>query len=68
MKTLRILWLVVASVIFFPIITLFAVCWLVVCIRSAKLLGVSVMEGIKVWCNYIKAGVCMNIDFVRNGL
>ena len=68
MKTLRILWLVVASVIFFPIITLFAVCWLVVCVRSAKLLGVSIKEGIKVWCNYIKAGVEMNIDFVRNGL
>lgn len=68
MKTLRILWLVVASVIFFPIIALFAVCWLVVCVRSAKLLGVSVKEGIKVWWNYLKAGVDMNIDFVRNGL
>ena len=68
MKTLRILWLVVASVIFFPIIALFAMFWLVVCIRSAKLLGMPSTEGIKVWCNYIKAGVCMNIDFVRNGL
>ncbi len=68
MKTLRILWLVVASVIFFPIITLFAVCWLVVCVRSAKLLGAPVKEGIKVWWNYLKAGVDMNIDFVRNGL
>lgn len=68
MKTLRILWLVVAFVILFPIITIFEVCWLVVCIRSAKLLGVSVKEGIKVWCDYIKTGVCMNIDFVRNGL
>lgn len=68
MKTLRILWLVFASVIFFPIITLFAVCWLVVCLRSAKLLGVPAKEGIKVWYNYLKAGVDMNIDFVRNGL
>ena len=68
MKTLRILWLVVASVIFFPIIAPFAMVWLVVCVRSAKLLGVSVKEGIKVWYNYIKTGVDMNIDFVRNGL
>lgn len=68
MKTLRILWLVVASVIFFPIIALFAMVWLVVCIRSAKLLGMPSKEGIKVWYNYLKAGVDMNIDFVRNGL
>lgn len=68
MKTLRILWLVVASVIFFPIIALFAMVWLVVCLRSAKLLGMPSREGIKAWCNYIKAGVDMNIDFVRNGL
>ena len=68
MKALRILWLVVASVILFPIITLFTMFWLVVCIRSARLLGMSVWQGIQVWYNYLKSGVYMNIDFVRNGL
>ena len=68
MKTLRFLWLVVAFVILFPIITLFMACWLVVCLRGAKLLGMPVKEGIKVWYDYIKTGVYMNIDFVRNGL
>jgi hypothetical protein len=68
MKALRILWLVVASVVLFPIITLFTMFWLVVCIRSARLLGMSVWQGIQVWYNYLKSGVYMNIDFVRNGL
>ena len=68
MKALRILWLVVASVILFPIIALFTMVWLVVCIRSARILGMSVWKGIQVWYNYLKAGVYMNIDFVRNGL
>lgn len=68
MKALRLLLLVVEAVVLWPIIVLVEILWLVHCIWAAKQLDKSVMDGIKLWFNYIKQGLAMNADFVMNGL
>lgn len=68
MKATRILWLVVAFIVLFPLIMAFEIVWLIVCLRSAHILGMPKIEGVKLWLAYIKAGVDMNKDFVINGL
>lgn len=68
MKILRIMHLVVTFIVFLPLILVFEIIWLFVCLRSAHILNLPKKEGLKVWFNYIKYGVEMNKDFVLNGL
>lgn len=67
-KALRILWLVFASIAFFPILLLVEVYCLYRCIRAAKYLDNTVKDGVKSFVEWMKAGIQMNIDFVNNGL
>lgn len=68
MMVLRFMLEVFLAVVLFPLIAVFELIWLIVCIRSACLIGAPIKEGLKVWAQYIKAGLEMNKDFVVNGL
>lgn len=68
MKALRLLHLVVCGIIFLPLLVVFTIWWLFVCIRAAKLIGIPARYGVKCWFNYLKQGIKMNQDFVANGL
>lgn len=68
MKFIRTAWLVFASIAFAPILLLFEVIWLGVCIYASKLLSQTVKDGVKAWWRVIKAGIEMNKDFVNNGI
>lgn len=67
-ETLRILWLVFAFVVLLPVIIAVEMWWLFICIKSSKSLGHSVAWGLMRWIEWIKRGVEMNADFVKNGL
>ena len=67
MKVMRLMWLIVSGVLLLPLIVLVGIVWLGYCIRSARYLEMSIKEGVKVWLQYIKAGLEMNKDFVNNG-
>lgn len=67
-KALRISWLVVAFFVLLPAIIVFEIAWLVYCIRAAKMLNETVSTGVEAWIYYLKQGLAMNADFVKNGL
>ena len=67
-KALRIAWLVVAFIVLLPLIIVFEVIWLGVCMYSARLLNESISLGVQAWYHYLKQGIVMNADFVKNGL
>ena len=68
MKIVRTIWLLAIGIAFWPIITLVGIIWFVWCIWAAKQLSETVMYGVKMWCQAIRAGIEMNKDFVKNGL
>lgn len=67
-KALRISWLAVAFIVLLPAIIVFEVAWLVYCIKAAKMLNESASMGLQSWYYYLKQGIAMNADFVKNGL
>ena len=67
-KALRIAWLVVAFIALLPLIIVFEVIWVGVCMYSARLLNEPISLGVRAWCYHLKQGLVMNADFVRNGL
>lgn len=68
MKFFRFMLEVLLGVILSPAIVFIEVVLLICCIRAARYLGESAKEGVKVWLQYLKAGLEMNKDFVINGL
>ena len=68
MKALRILWLVALFVALFPFIVLASLVWLGYCMYAANIVSGKIVDGFKVWWNYMVYGVRLNIDFVKNGL
>lgn len=68
MKIIRTIWLLAITYAFWPLLILFAVGWLIWCIRCAKQLSETIAYGISIWWRWIKAGVQMNIEFINNGL
>lgn len=67
-EVLRILWLAFAFIVLLPVIITVEMRWLFVCIKSSKSLGKSIIWGMLRWIEWIKRGMEMNADFVRNGL
>lgn len=68
MKFLRFMLEVLLTIILFPWIVFVSVMWLFWCIRAVKLIGEgTAKDGVKLWFEYIKAGLRMNKDFVLNG-
>ena len=68
MKAMRVLWLVLAFVALLPLIVVFEIIWLFVCIRAAYILEKPMVYGVQCWIDYIKYGISLNKDFVLNGL
>lgn len=68
MKLLRILWLIMSFIVLFPLIVVVEIGWLFYCIRAAHQFGESAKRGMRLWWDYVLAGVNMNKDFVTNGL
>lgn len=68
MKALRFMLEVFLFVVLFPWIVIFEIVWLVKCIKMAHVLEGDVKDGVKLWAKYIKVGLEMNKDFVKNGL
>jgi hypothetical protein len=59
---------VLLTIVLFPWIVFVSIMWLFWCIRAVKLIGEgTAKDGVKVWFEYIKAGLRMNKDFVQNG-
>jgi hypothetical protein len=67
MKLLRALYMILATIILFPFIVLFSIIWFGVIAYASFLLG-EPKKALGVWLNYLKAGIDMNIDFIKNGL
>ena len=67
-KALRISWLIFAFVVLLPVIIIVELVWLVLCIYITKRMNQSLLRGLQIWLNYLKAGIAMNADFVENGL
>lgn len=65
---LRAILMIFLTVIMFPAIIIISIIWLIYCLKSCNLLECSKAEGFKVWLKYIKTGLCMNKDFILNGL
>ena len=68
MRVLRLMLEVLLFVVLFPWLVVFKIVWLFKCVKLAQVLGGTKKDGIKLWMQYIKAGLEMNKDFVVNGL
>ena len=68
MKFLRFMLEVLLTIVLFPWIVFIEIVWLFWCIRAVRLVDeATVKDGVKVWFEYLKAGLRMNKDFVLNG-
>ena len=69
MMFLRFMLEVFLTIVLLPWIVFISIVWLFWCIRAVRLLGEgTAKDGVKVWFEYIKAGLKMNLDFIVNGL
>ena len=68
MKILRVLWLVIAIIMLFPIIVLLETIVMAVSIYTAIELNQTLKWAVNNWLGWLKRGIDMNIDFVKNGL
>lgn len=69
MMFLRFLLEVVLTILLLPLIVVIEILWLFWCIRSTKMVyNGTIKDGVKLWFEYIKAGLKMNLDFIVNGL
>ena len=68
MKTLRLVYMVLAWIIFLPIAVVIELVWFGVLISATKYVGTSIVTAVKVWWNHLVSGIKMNIDFINNGL
>lgn len=67
-RSLRFLLEVMLTILLYKVIIVISVIWLGYCLYASKMIGGTIKDGIKVWINYLKAGIQMNKDFVMNGL
>lgn len=67
MKALRFLWLVVSGIMLLPLIILGTLWWLIVLIRAACQLNEPWTNGFVYCYQYLRKGILMNVDFVKNG-
>ena len=68
MKVIRTIWLVAIAIAFWQTILVLAGVWLIWCILCTKRTEATIVDGVKMWWEWIKAGIRMNIDFVKNGI
>lgn len=68
MKIIRTIWLLAIAIAFWQAILVLAVGWLIWCILCTKRTDATILDGVKWWWEWIKAGMRMNIDFVKNGI
>ncbi len=67
MIILRTILMIFLTIIMFPAIIIISIMWLINCRKSCELLGCDKKQGVKVWLEYLRAGLMMNKDFILNG-
>lgn len=65
MKALRLAYLILTGLLFFPIIVLISIISLIYMIINDYRFGYSMHGAFKDWCGLLEAGVRMNADFVK---
>lgn len=67
-RIIRILWLIVSAVVFFPVWMLIGIWGLVFYIKCAISFNQPIRYGITAWLDRLAEGIEMNKEFINNGL